>query len=625
MRLSSVIPVLFTFGIAAAGAYVAGGMAVGALERSSREGVDFALRVEGHDWSEVQADGLQVVISGEAPSEADRFKALSVAGTVVDAARVIDNMSVLDTETLVAPRFSVEILRNEAGISLIGLVPESTDRDEISSAIGRAAGDKPITDLLGVADHAAPAGWDDALRYALDALADLPRSKISVTAERVEITAAAENESARNRLQAELARAAPEGLRAAVRISAPRPVITPFTLRFLIDGDGARFDSCSADTQDGLNQILVAAVSAGLEGKSDCRLGLGTPTAQWGEAAAAGIAAVAALGQGTVTFSDTKVTLVATLGTDQSVFDSVSAELDNALPELFSLTAVLPEPEIITEQGPAMFSATLSPEGQVQMRGHLGDSLAVEAVETYAKSRFGAAMTYLAAEPHTALPQGWSLRTLTGLAALAELDFGSVAVTADSLSVSGDTGNRDARTRVAQILADELGEGEAFSISVAYREELDPTANIPTPAECIASVGELIAAKKLNFEPGSADLDAESREAVTAIAGALRGCPEFDIIVEGHTDSQGRESMNLNLSQMRAEAVVTALRNERLAWPGLIPRGYGEARPIAENDTEEGREANRRIEFRLASADVEGDGATQDGDAPDTSVGETSE
>ncbi|MEO1796333.1 MAG: OmpA family protein [Pseudomonadota bacterium] len=614
MRLSTIIPLVVAFGAAAGGAFLAAGASVGALERSSARGVDFELKLRGHDWAEVEADGLQVVVSGEAPSEADRFRALAAAGAVVDAARVIDNMRVTETGQRVAPEFSVEILRNEAGISLIGLIPAETNRAAVLRDVERVADGAPITDLLEVADYSTPDGWFQALGYGMSALEQLPRSKISVSAERVEITAAAETANESDRLQAELSRAAPEGLRAAVRITAPRPVITPFTMRFLIDGDGARFDSCAADTEEALEMILAAAVEAGFEGKSECRIGLGTPTTLWGDAARASIEAVGALGSGTVTVSDTAVSLVGTVGTDQALFDRVAAELEAALPDLFGMTAKLPAPVVVTEQGPALFSATKSPEGQVQMRGNVGDGLAETAVETYAKARFGAGQAYLATEPHSDLPSGWSLRTLAGLAALSELDFGSVEVSSETLAVRGDTGNQEAQARIAQILSDQLGEGQDFSISVVYREELDPLANIPTPEDCLASITAITAARKLTFEPGSADLDADSLETIGAIALVLEECPEFEMMIEGHTDSQGREVMNMALSQSRAEAVVTALRSKRIAWPGLYPRGFGEDQPIADNETEEGREENRRIEFRLVSAEelTTGDGAAEE-------------
>ncbi|MEM8591496.1 MAG: OmpA family protein [Pseudomonadota bacterium] len=621
MRLSTIVPLMLAFGGAAATAYIGAGAAVSALEGNSRDGVAFELQVQGHDWASVQADGLQVVISGEAPSEADRFRVLSVASSVVDAARVIDNMSVFESQVADVPRFSVEMLRNDAGVSLIGLIPAESNRFDIIRRLTNGTDGAPITDLLETADHPAPEGWEEALDYAVEALTTLPRSKISVSSERVEIIAAAETDQQRARLQTDLARQAPDAVAAAISITAPRPVITPFTLRFLIDGDGARFDTCSVDTEEAMEMVLDAAAEAGLESKSNCRLGLGAPSPDWGVAAAASVGALGDLGAGTVTMSDFDVSLVAALGTDQSLFDETQAKLSAALPAPFALTAVLPVPEVETEEGPPEFSATLSPEGQVQMRGHLGDPLAVAAVETYAKSRFGAEQAVLSVDGHSNLPQGWSLRVLAGLAALAEVERGAVEVSSDTLAIRGETGNPEARTRISQILSEELGEGQAFSISVSYEERLDPNANIPTPEECLADIVGITDAKKLTFEPGSADLDADSFEAVKQIATVLDGCPEFEMTIEGHTDSQGRETMNLSLSQERAEAVVEALRGERVAWLGLYPQGFGETQPIAENDTEEGREANRRIEFKLFTAEEE----TEAGETPEEGADDVAE
>jgi len=69
--------------------------------------------------------------------------------------------------------------------------------------------------------------------------------------------------------------------------------------------------------------------------------------------------------------------------------------------------------------------------------------------------------------------------------------------------------------------------------------------------------------------------------------------------IAGHTDSQGRETMNEALSKSRALAVLNALRDRRVATSSFTAEGYGETKPIASNDTEEGREANRRIEITL--------------------------
>jgi len=83
------------------------------------------------------------------------------------------------------------------------------------------------------------------------------------------------------------------------------------------------------------------------------------------------------------------------------------------------------------------------------------------------------------------------------------------------------------------------------------------------------------------------------------IAEILQDCGNLRLEVQGHTDSQGREEMNLSLSQARAESVLNELRARRVLTGSFLAKGYGEAQPIADNGTEEGRESNRRIEFRL--------------------------
>ena len=95
-------------------------------------------------------------------------------------------------------------------------------------------------------------------------MAQLPRAKASIEAGRVSITAIADSAEAKAQMEAKLQRAAPPSLQLVLDIAAPRPVITPFTLRFQIDEDGARFDACSADTEAAAQRILSRGHAAGL-------------------------------------------------------------------------------------------------------------------------------------------------------------------------------------------------------------------------------------------------------------------------------------------------------------------------------------------------------------------------
>jgi len=599
MRVSSILILAGTFASAALLSLIAARFAVTLVEETSEYSVRQSLDTKSLTWAEVYADGLQVVLTGTAPSEASRFLAISTAGTVVDAARVIDDMDVEALAALAAPRFSIEILRNEDEVSLIGLIPTGADRADLLQRLSRISNDDEIADLLESADYDIPDGWDNAVDFGLEALEALPRSKISIDALRVTITAMAESEERKLKVEARLKREVPSGLRVSFDISSPRPVITPFTLRFLQDEAGPRFDTCSAHTEEGRSKILGAARKAGIEGNLDCRIGLGVPSPNWADAAAMSIAAIAELKGGSVTFSDADVTLISPPGTDQREFDRIVGALENSLPDVFALHAVLTPDPSDPSQGPAEFVATLSPEGLVQLNGRLNDEIVAQTAESFAIARFGSATVSNRARTDEALPGDWPLRVLSGLEALSLLSNGSARVTAEDITVTGNTGSKSARSDISKLLSDKLGEGSRFSVEVTYLEKLDPVASMLTPDECEAKIAEILKVRKITFEPGSDTVDATSLGTLDEISEVLGNCTELRMEIAGHTDSQGRETMNEALSKSRALAVLNALRDRRVATSSFTAEGYGETKPIASNDTEEGREANRRIEITL--------------------------
>jgi len=568
------------------------------IEDKSEIGVRSEFDKSGMTWAEVEANGLQVIIAGVAPTEALRFAALSTAGGVVDAARIIDEMQIKAVADIAPPRFSAEILLNDAGLSIIGLIPASTDRADILEQATKNSDSSKITDLIETADYPTPEGWQDALGFALFSMTKLQRAKISVQAGRVAIDAITDSAKEQSKLEKDLNRAAPPGLRLTLNISAPRPVITPFTLRLVKDERSARFDSCSANTEKARQLILNAANRAGLQGRSMCILGMGSPSPKWGIAVEQGIDAITKLGTGSITFSDTDVTIVAGVGTTQVSFDRIIGELENNLPAVFALYAKLPETED-SSLGPQEFIATLSPEGLVQLRGRLANGNMRNLTESYARATFGTSNVYMAARLVSDLPDTWTLRILTGLEALSKLSYGVVTVTPNMVVVSGSAGEQMASTKIASLLAAKLGEAEEFDIKVTYIEKLDPIAALPTPDECEAEIAAIVAISKITFEPGSATINASALGTMDDIAEILRQCGDLKLEVQGHTDSQGREEMNLNLSQARAQSVLNELRARRVLTSTYTAKGYGEINPIADNKEEAGREANRRIEFRL--------------------------
>ncbi|MDD7972137.1 OmpA family protein [Roseinatronobacter alkalisoli] len=554
------------------------------------------------DWPEIQADGLLVTMNGQAASEAERFRALGIVSAVVGAERVIDGLTVAPSIAISAPRFSVEMMRNGLDVSLIGLVPESYDVSGIVRQIEGIGPEVSVVNMVETASHAIPFGWERSVEYALKAMALVPVSKISVSADQVEIYGLAESERQRDDFRQRLQRERPRGVIASIEISAPRPAITPFTLRFVIDGEGARFDACSADSQEARAAILQAARQAGASGVLECTIGLGSPSPRWQAAAVAALRAVADAGAGTVTFSDTDISFVVPNAVEIAEFDRIVGRLENALPDIFSLQAdrLPPEEGELEAQGDAVeFSASLSPEGSVTLQGRLTDERLRSALLSMARSEFGMSAVEIQANITPDTPEGWPVRTMLAVDVLSYLEHGSVRVRPTQIDVRGVTGDTASSDRISQLLADRLGPGARFNLNISYDERFDPVAMQPTPARCEAWIKDILAEEQITFDPGSASLVADAARVLDQIAEILRDCGRLEMEIAGHTDSQGRLETNMRLSQQRAEAVMAALLARGIPISGFEARGYGPEFPIADNSTASGREANRRIEFRL--------------------------
>lgn len=109
------------------------------------------------------------------------------------------------------------------------------------------------------------------------------------------------------------------------------------------------------------------------------------------------------------------------------------------------------------------------------------------------------------------------------------------------------------------------------------------------------------------FATGKSDLMAGANRTIDKLAEFLQQNPERNIVVEGHTDSVGNDSYNMNLSQRRADAVRMALLARSIDNHRIITKGYGEGYPVADNTSEAGRQQNRRVEIIILDEGVKGE------------------
>jgi len=111
--------------------------------------------------------------------------------------------------------------------------------------------------------------------------------------------------------------------------------------------------------------------------------------------------------------------------------------------------------------------------------------------------------------------------------------------------------------------------------------------------------GLMITLEDVLFEFGKADLKAGSVRGLDRLVSLLNEYPERNLLIEGHTDNIGADTSNMTLSQRRADAVDNALVVAGVNRARMTARGLSEAYPVASNDTQAGRQQNRRVEIYI--------------------------
>ncbi|WP_238388320.1 OmpA family protein [Sinimarinibacterium sp. NLF-5-8] len=124
----------------------------------------------------------------------------------------------------------------------------------------------------------------------------------------------------------------------------------------------------------------------------------------------------------------------------------------------------------------------------------------------------------------------------------------------------------------------------------------------PRPGEQVDENGcaaQTFVLRGVKFEFDSDRLTPDARNTLNEVAGTLQAYPSVNVDVQGHTDNIGTDAYNLGLSERRANSVKDYLEEQGVDGSRMTPVGYGATQPIADNNSEEGREENRRVELSV--------------------------
>jgi OOP family OmpA-OmpF porin len=137
--------------------------------------------------------------------------------------------------------------------------------------------------------------------------------------------------------------------------------------------------------------------------------------------------------------------------------------------------------------------------------------------------------------------------------------------------------------------------GDEYYLTIVIKELMKQDVTGSEMFEALNRDGHV--ALYINFDTGKSVIRDESRPIIEQIVQMLKENPQLKLSVEGHTDNTGNPASNKTLSEERAKSVVSAIVSQGIDVVRLSAAGYGQDKPIADNNTEEGRAMNRRVEL----------------------------
>jgi outer membrane protein OmpA-like peptidoglycan-associated protein len=390
---------------------------------------------------------------------------------------------------------------------------------------------------------------------------------------------------------------------------------------------------------------LVAAVETAMPGiavedqMTDAR---GMPDG-FGELTSLGIAQLSDLTTGEAAVSNGSYS-IAGQAIDSAAYISLQTALADALPggaQAAKVDVVAPAID-----GPYTWRAERAAD-TVTLSGFVPSVAERDALLAVTKTRFPDATIDDQLAFASGAPAQYSGYTGFALDQLARLSSGAVALAGSALAISGETLDATAFTAAGAALAGKLPDGLAVEtvdisppppppapVSPAPQE---PAPEAPEPAapvaaaidappqaledfkainggldvtyflapgvtlspQCVPPALRALGANYVNFESGSAVIALDNTTALDKVLAFASQCDDYRLEVEGHSDAEGADDANLVLSQQRADAVRDYLVGKGVSADRIQTVGKGEAEPIADNGTEEGRRRNRRIVIRI--------------------------
>ena len=559
----------------------------GSIEADLRSRSVAELRAD-HAWAQVLIKGRDLTLTGLAPDEESREEALSIARNVYGVRDVRDASVLLPEEK--PYRLSAE--KTPDGIILSGFVPNEAARADIISKLTGLLPGIALSDRMNLA-RGAPTGLVSLAGYGMSVFPRFSTGSMTITDRTVDITGQALNPDDHEAALAALSLVPPSaGIVNSVKIT-PAAAVGDYSWSATKAADGIVVSGYVPDREIRAAIMARAGSFGGEAGAEDrMRFATGVPdNVDWMAAAETALSALGKMTSGTVSITGGTLD-VSGEASDVEAFrgiqDILTGRLQGGL--------VLGTADIGLAQG-ASYAWTARLTGdRLTLSGLVPNQAFHTELLELVRLKFGTIELDDALEIAPGAPSGFQAAVLAALQALSRLDEAEASIGDGVVSIRGSALNETGAKEVARLMGESLPQGFSGEAAVATGNDSGPQL---TDEACQSELNRLTASNTILFQTGEATIQDHSYGFLDRIAQVARQCGRARLEISGHTDSDGSEADNLALSDRRARAVADFMTAAGIAADRLAAVGHGEGRPLASNETDEGKASNRRIEFRV--------------------------
>ena len=554
------------------------------------------------EWLEVKSNGTKVELSGNPPNQIDYLGVISLANLNFDPDGIINNIQ--EPETSYTPKQSLDLqlyAKNDA-VFIFGSFSNQDQRSTTLDLLKGLQPGKTIKDFSTLKTDNESPEFNSVVEFGTKVFSQVPDGVVSIVGQSVSVTSHLASQDQVDLISIQLQAEKPDTVDLNINLTFPLPLVKPYKFGIFLDNENSHLEACHVEDKESRNRIYSVLSSISPNQQFSCQISLGTPFVGWSDLIVQLLGHLSDTNPVFLRVSDLSVYILSETDLPDQKRIALEETLNNFPGEDFNVQ-ILSKTNSSDAINPEFLRISKDVNNKITIFGTIPDnsikSLIFEIISSY--------LLQDKIDDFTIIKQGSDLSDLNlitnGIKSLVHLETGELVIPEKGIYLSGKVSSAVNRDTLIQYLNSE------FSIE-DYILDIEVDADILlerllSPEQCNAGVERILSNEKITFDSGSIEISNQTKDIIVELAKVLRKCNHLSWEIGGHTDNQGREKMNLELSTKRAEAVLFALEFEGVSTDNILAKGYGESSPIASNRTKVGRELNRRIVIKLQSTEQE--------------------